>query len=155
MYKPARTWATDLLPLTLTSNEVPGIKNEGGKAGMWTAVFVSPSKGEARTLSYAVASEGTIHKGVTIGGSQPWSGPTAKSRPFQTTEFVVDSDTAYRTVAEKAQAWIKRNPSKAEPAFYLGTVPRQSGPTWYLLWGTMKSGYAMNVNATTGAASRP
>src|SRR5581483_1467220 len=52
MYKPARTWATDLLPLTLVSNEIPGIKNEGGKAAMWTAVFVSPSRREARTFTY-------------------------------------------------------------------------------------------------------
>jgi len=51
MYKPARQWATDVQPLSLASNDVPGKKMEGGKAWMWTAVFVSPSKREARTLS--------------------------------------------------------------------------------------------------------
>ena len=32
MYKPARAWATDLLTLSVTSGEVPDIKNEDGKA---------------------------------------------------------------------------------------------------------------------------
>jgi hypothetical protein len=39
---PARAWATDFLPLSLASGEVPNMKNEAGKAAMWTAVFVSP-----------------------------------------------------------------------------------------------------------------
>ena len=41
MYKPARAWATDLLALSVISGEVPNIKNEDGKAGLWTAIFVS------------------------------------------------------------------------------------------------------------------
>src|SRR5450759_3622063 len=53
-YKPARAWATDLLALSVTSGEVPNIKNEDGKAGMWTAIFVSPSRKEARRFTYAV-----------------------------------------------------------------------------------------------------
>ena len=66
MYKPARTWATDLLALSVTSGEVPNIKNEGGKAGLWTAIFVSPSRKEARSFTYAVADNGDIRKGVNI-----------------------------------------------------------------------------------------
>ncbi|MBZ5625197.1 MAG: hypothetical protein LAQ69_41825, partial [Acidobacteriia bacterium] len=92
MYKPARIWAPDLLPLSLTSNELPSLKNEGGKAAMWTAVFVSPSRREARTYFYSVVNEGeSVSKGVTARGAQHWSGPTPKSRPFQTTGFLVDS----------------------------------------------------------------
>jgi hypothetical protein len=79
MYKPARTWAPDLLPLSLASNELPRLKNEGGKAAMWTAVFVSPSRREARTFFYAVVSDGeSVSKGVTAGGTQLWSGSTPK-----------------------------------------------------------------------------
>src|SRR5690348_619246 len=44
MYKPARLWAKDVLVLSLGSNEVPGIRSEAGKFGMWTAIFVSPSR---------------------------------------------------------------------------------------------------------------
>ena len=52
MYKPARTWAPDLQPLSLIAGEIPGMENSGGKAGMWTAVFVSPGRHEARTFVY-------------------------------------------------------------------------------------------------------
>src|ERR1022692_414659 len=60
MYKPARTWATDLLALSVVSGEVPNIKNEDGNAGLWTVVFVSPSRREARSITYAVVESGDI-----------------------------------------------------------------------------------------------
>src|ERR1700680_1362297 len=149
MYKVARSWAAALLPLSLVSNDVPGIKNEEGKAAMWTAIFVSPGRHEARTFSYAVVTKGTVHKGVTVGDIQPWSGATPKSKPFQITEFVVDSDTAYKTAYQKAASWAKKHPDKGV-AFFLGNAARFPGPVWYLLWGNNKSGYAAYVNATTG-----
>src|ERR1039457_6191044 len=74
MYKPARTWATDLLALSVISGEVPNIKNEGGKAGLWTAVFVSPSRREARSFTYAAVESGDIPKGVNVGPVLPWGG---------------------------------------------------------------------------------
>jgi hypothetical protein len=151
MYKPARTWASDLMPLSLANGEVPGMKNEAGKAAMWTAVFVSPSRREARIFSYSVVDQGTtIHKGITVGGAEPWSGPTAKSEPFQTTQFVIDSDVAYETASHKAAAWLKNHPGKSV-SFYLGSASRFPAPVWYVLWGNNKSGYSAYVNATTGA----
>ena len=50
MYKPARTWAADVEALSLSSGELPGFKNEDGKAALWTAVFASPSLHQARHL---------------------------------------------------------------------------------------------------------
>ena len=150
MYKPARQWAADVLPLSLVSGEVTGIKNEGGKAGVWTAVFVSPSRREARTFYYAVADEGEIiTRGVSAGGSQPWSGATAKSKAFQSTEFMINSDAAYNTAAAKAEAWLKKHPNE-KPAFALGSSSRFPRPVWFILWGNNKSGYAAYVDATTG-----
>src|SRR5262249_57220638 len=58
MYKPARLWAKDVLVLSLGSNEVPGIRSEAGKFGMWTAVFVAPSRRSARTFTYSVIEHG-------------------------------------------------------------------------------------------------
>jgi len=153
MYKPARSWATDLLPLSLASGEVPNLKGGEGKAAMWSAVFVSPSRREARTFYYSVVDSGeNIRKGVTAGGSQEWSGTTARSRPFQTTEFMVNSDAAYQTALTKAGAWVKKHPDK-KPAFLLGSSAKFPQPVWYIIWGTPKSGYAVYVNATTGIAS--
>jgi len=150
MYKPARTWASDLMPLTMVAGEVPGIKNEDGKAGMWTAVFVSPGRNQARTFVYAVTDHGSdIHKGVSAGVEQTWSGPTAKSRPFQVTEFVTNSDEAFKTASAKAAGWLKRHPGR-KVSITLASTARFPVPVWYILWGTPKSGYLAFVNATTG-----
>jgi len=150
MYKPARTWAPDLLALSLISNDVPSMKSEDGKFPMWTAVFVSPSRREARTFTYSVVDDGAnIRKGVNVGGAEAWSGATPKSSPFQTTGFVVNSDTAYKTAYARAETWVKKHPGK-KAAFSLGSAARFPAPVWFIIWGDAKSGYAVYVNATTG-----
>ncbi|MBS1874388.1 MAG: hypothetical protein JSU00_14320 [Acidobacteria bacterium] len=151
MYKPARQWAADVQPLTLASNDVPGRTAEGGKAWMWTAVFVSPSKREARTLFYSVVEHEKVLRGVTVGGAQTWSGATPKSKPFGVAEFQVNSDAAYDTVYKKAEAWVKKHPGK-KLSIYLASTNRFPAPAWYVMWGDSKSGYLGFVNATTGVA---
>jgi hypothetical protein len=150
MYKSARAWATDFMLLSMDSYEVPGVTSGGGKFGMWTAVFVSPSRSEARTFTYSVVSSGsTIHKGVDISPSQSWSGATPASRPFQTMDFTIDSDAAYRTASAKAASWLKQHADK-KAAFTLGNASRFPTPVWYILWGSKTSGYSALVSATTG-----
>jgi hypothetical protein len=151
MYKPARTWATDLLTLSVASGEAPNIKNEDGKAGMWTAVFVSPSRREARSITYAVVDNGAdIRRGVNIGNVLTWSGATPTSKPFSNGEFAVDSDAAYKVAVEKAADWLKKHPNQ-KATMRLGNASRFAAPVWYVMWGTNKNGYAALVNATTGA----
>jgi hypothetical protein len=153
MYKPVRNWAPDVYPLSLASGEVPGVTNQGGKAGLWTAVFVSPSRHEARTLVYSVIDSGSnTRKGVNMGGAQSWSGPTPKAKPFQVSEFVINSDAAYKTAMEKAGPWVQKHPNKSLSMF-LASAQRQQGPVWYFLWGDTKSGYLAHINATTGMAT--
>jgi hypothetical protein len=153
MYKPARTWAIDLLALSVTSGEAPNIKNEDGKAGLWTTVFVSPSRREARTFTYAVVESGDIPKGINVGPVLPWGGATKASKPFTSSEFTVDSDAAYKTAFGKAEGWVKKHPNM-QPTFRLGNASRFSAPVWYIMWGTTKNGYAALVNATTGAIEK-
>jgi hypothetical protein len=150
MYKLAHAWAPDVAPLSMVSKEVPGIKNGDGKAGMWTATFVSPSLRQARILSYTVASvPPNFRKGVDVGRPVPW-GPTRDAMPFQTSDFAIDSDAAYKAALAKAQGWVKEHPDK-EAALTLGhNAARFNTPVWYVLWGNTKSGYAAFVNATTG-----
>jgi len=151
MYKPARTWAPDLLALTLKSGEVPNVKNEGGKAGLWTAVFVSPGRREARTFSYAVADNGAeIRKGINVSDKQVWGGATPASKAFVNAEFSIDSDAAYKAAAEKAAGWLKTHPT-AKAELTLGNSSRFPGPVWYIMWGSKKDGYVAYVDATTGA----
>ena len=152
MYKPARAWATDLLALSVVDGEVPNIKNEDGKAGLWTAIFVSPSRREARSFTYAVADSGPdIRKGVNVSNALTWGGATKMSKPFSNSEFAVDSDAAYKVAFEKAEGWLKKHPNQ-KATFRLGNASRFAAPVWYIMWGTTKNGYAALVNATTGAA---
>jgi hypothetical protein len=152
MYKPARAWATDLLALSVVDGEVPNIKNEDGKAGLWTAIFVSPSRREARSFTYAVADSGPdIRKGVNVSNALTWGGATKMSKPFSNSEFAVDSDAAYKVAFEKAEGWLKKHPNQ-KATFRLGNASRFAAPVWYIMWGTTKNGYAALVNATTGEA---
>jgi hypothetical protein len=150
LYKPARAWATDLLALSVASGEAPNIKNEDGKAGVWVAIFVSPSRKEARTFTYSAVDNGDLRKGINIGNVLPWGGATPTSKPFANSEFAVDSDAAYKAAFEKAADWLKKHPDE-KATLRLGNASRFAAPIWYIMWGSNKSGYAALVNATTGA----
>jgi hypothetical protein len=150
IYKPARTWATDLMPLSMVSKEIPEFKNEGGKAAVWTAVFVSPSLRQARIFTYSIAESGSILKGVTAAAPQAWGGASKSAMPFQANDYAVDSDAAYKTAADKAADWLKANPNK-KVTMELGYATQFPSPVWKVLWGDAKSGYVVYVNAVTGA----
>jgi hypothetical protein len=152
MYKRAYSWAKDVVPLKLESKELPGVKNEGGKAGMWTATFGSSTKHQAVVITYAVAAHSPdIYKGNNVESPIPWGGPTRDVMPFQTSDLVIDSDAAYKTAEADANAWLKKHPNK-QVTFLLGNNPtRFSAPVWYILWGDNKSGYASFVNAISGS----
>jgi hypothetical protein len=152
MYTSARNWTTDFVILKVEAKDVPGFKNENGKAAMWQATFASPSRQEYRTYSYAVAAvPPDIYKGVVIGGPEPWNGTyTRSAMPIQVSEFSIDSDAAYQAAAADAAAWLKKNPEKKLSTVELSNNASYQVPTWYFLWGDKKLGYAAFVNATTG-----
>lgn len=152
MYTPAHAWAADLLPISLKSGEITGVKSAEGKAGFWTAVFVSPGMHSARTYTYAVADQlPNITKGVKAEGTEPWAGPTTAVMTFQTSDFTTDSDAAYKTAAAKAADWLKDAENAAKPVtFTLGAASRFPAPVWYILFGNSKSGFAVTINASTG-----
>jgi hypothetical protein len=152
MYTPAHAWAADLVPISLKSGEVAGVKNADGKAGVWTAIFASPSQHGARTYVYSVADQlPDITKGVRAELAEAWQGPTAAVMPFQTSDFTVDSEAAYKTAAAKAAAWLKEKDNAEKPvSLSLGAASRFPAPVWVILFGTSKVGFLTVVNATTG-----
>jgi hypothetical protein len=151
MYTSARHWSTDIVILRLTPQEVPGFKNETGKAAMWEAMFASPSLHQYRVYSYAIASSAPdIFKGVSAGLRVPWGGVTRDAMPVELTSFNVDSDAAYQAAATDGAAWLKKNPNKALSSFALGNTYRFQAPVWYLMWGDKKSGYVAFIDANSG-----
>jgi hypothetical protein len=152
MYTPAHAWAGDLLPISLKAGEVAGVKNADGKAGVWTAVFVSPSQRAQRTYVYSVADQlPDIAKGVKAERAIPWTGPTNAVMTFLTGDFKVDSDAAYSTAAAKAADWLKVKDNAEKPvSVSLGADSRFPAPVWVVLFGNTKSGFMAIVNATTG-----
>jgi hypothetical protein len=98
MYTSARHWNTDIVILRLTPKEVPGFKNEAGKAAMWEAMFASPSLHQYRVYSYAITSSPPdIFKGVSAGIREPWGGVTRDAMPVELTSFNIDSDVPSRS----------------------------------------------------------
>jgi hypothetical protein len=151
MYKTAHAWASDAEPMRITMKEVPGYKNENGKAGMWEAVFGSTSLRSYRTFTYAIAdAPPAISKGVAAGLALPWGGATRDAMPIDTSMFNIDSDAAYTAAAGDAAAVLKGKPDLTVTDLELGDTYKFSTPVWYILWGTKKAGYAAIVDASSG-----
>jgi len=153
MYKAARAWAPDMLPIKLEAKPLNGMKFDGGKAGLWEAHFASPEKKQYTKFTYSVVAQPPdIRKGVTAGEALPWAGLTRDALAFQSSEFAVDSDVAYETAAAKASSWVKEHPGIAMNTMSLGAASRFPGPVWYFLWGDKKNGFYQLVSASTGKA---
>lgn len=151
MYKTAHAWASDAEPMRITMKEVPGYKNEAGKAGMWEAVFGSESLRSYRTFSYAIVdAPPSISKGVAAGLAMPWSGPSRDAMPIDTSMFSIDSDAAYTAALADAATVLKTKPDLTVTDFEVGDTYKFPTPVWYILWGTKKAGYAAVVDASTG-----
>lgn len=151
LYKSALAWTPDVVMLKLAAKEVPGFKNEDGKAAMWEATFASPSLHRYRVDTYSIATVlPGIHKGGAAGLPLPWGGVTRDTMPIDPSSFSVDSDAAYTTAAADAAAWLKKNPDKTLSSLVLGNVFKLHALVWYVMWGTEKSGYVAIVDANTG-----
>ena len=150
-YKSAQAWSSDAEAMKIAPADVPGFKNDGGKAAMWQVTFGSPGKHQFRIFSYAIATvPPDIHKGVSAGLPMPWGGQTRDAMPIDLTVFNIDSDAAYKTAAAQAAVWIAKNPGKPPTSLELGSTYELHAPVWYVAWGNKKDGYIALVNAATG-----
>jgi len=151
MYPQARGWAPDAQPLQIVSLNLAQVKADPGKAGAWQVVFVSPSRGKAKTYTYsAVEAEGNLHEGV-FGGIEEDYTARGDSSPFLMGAIKVDSDEAYKTAAEKSADYMKKNPGK--PVMFLMELSKRfPDVTWRVIWGGSvgTSDYSVYVDGTTG-----
>lgn len=151
MYPQARGWSPDALPLEIRSIPLAQVKAEPGKSGAWQVIFVSASRGKAKTYTYsAVEEEGNLHEGV-YGGIEEDYTPRPPQSTFEVAAIKVDSDEAYKTAAEKSADYIKKNPDKPV-MFLMELTKRFPDVTWRVIWGGSvgTSDYSVYVDGTTG-----
>lgn len=151
LYKAARSLAPDLQTASITATGVEDAKSNEGKYAQWKIVFVSASKQQAYTFLYSTIEKDNVLRGINNLGSQRWAGPTQSAEPFSNSDFSVDSTAAYGTATQKGKEWLAKNPDKSITTFALGHAARFSAPTWYILWGNPKNGFAAYINASSGA----
>jgi hypothetical protein len=150
MYPQARGWAPDAEPLQISSLNLTQVKAAPGKAGAWQVIFVSPSRGKAKTYTYSAVEDGSLHEGV-FGNIEEDYTPRGDSSPFQIVAIKVDSDEAYETAAAQSADYIKKNPDK--PVFFLMELGKRfPDVTWRVVWGQSvgTSDYSVFVDGTTG-----
>ena len=150
MYPQARGWAPDAQPLRISSLNLTQLKAGPGKAAAWQVIFVSLSKGKAKTYTYSAVEDGSLHEGV-FGNIEETYTPRADSSPFEIAAIKVDSDEAYQTAAAQSADYIRKNPNK--PVFFLMELSKRfADVTWRVVWGESvgTSDYSVYVDGTTG-----
>lgn len=152
MFAAARAWSPDIQVLSIRNVPVAGVAVQPGKYGAWEAVFVSYSKGRAKTYTYSVVEgEGNLHKGVFAGLDQSWSGPRGQTKPFSMQAMKIETDEVLKAAKEKAQEYEKKNPGK--PINFIAELNSQyPDPVWRVVWGESvgTSNFSIYVDAVTG-----
>lgn len=148
----ARTWATDLELFRVRNVPLENTPSVPGKSAVWEVTFVSPGKQKMRVYIYSTIEQDNIHKGVSPGLEDAYTGPKAQVSPFTTAALKIDTPEAWEVAAEKSKEYIQKNPDKLI-TYVLEKTPRHPNPTWRVIWGTSAStsDYSIYVDATTGA----
>jgi len=149
----AQKWATDTIPVRLESEINSESNGQGGKATIWRAAFISPSR---RMMRYFTCSGSRLKDAPPYGPSadveQPYS-PDVPAMGFQPLFLKVDSDKAFDAAQEHGGvALLKKNPDQVVKYFVLWN-PKQRALYWYVMYGKEKESAAGTgiVNALTGA----
>ncbi len=148
----ARKWASDVIPVRLESQVNSEANGQDGKATVWKAGFISPSRGK---LKYFFCSGSRLKESPPYGPSadieQAYS-PDVPALGFQPLFLKVDSDKAYSVAQDHGgAALIKKNPDQVVTYFVLWN-PKQRALYWYVMYGKDKESAAGTgiVNALTG-----
>lgn len=149
----AQKWAVDAIPVRLESQVNSEANGQGGKATVWKATFISPSRGK---LKYFYCSGSRLKESPPYGSSgdveQAYS-PDVPALEFQPLLLKTDSDKAYDVSQQHGgAALIKKNPDQVVTYFVLWNT-KQHALYWYVMYGKEKESAVgtVLVNALTGA----
>ena len=148
----ALKWASDNMPVRLESEINSESNGQGGKATVWRAAFISPSR---RMVRYFTCSGSRLKDAPPYGPSadveQAYS-PDVPALAFQPLFLKVDSDKAYEVARQHGgDALIKKNADQPAKYFVLWN-PKQRVLQWYVMYGKDKESSTGTgiVNALTG-----
>ena len=149
----AQKWAPDTIPVRLESEINSESNGQGGKATVWRAAFISPSR---RTVRYFTCSGSRLKDAPPYGPSAdvetPYS-PDVPAMGFQPLFLKIDSDKAFEVAqANGGAALLKKKPEQVVKYFVLWN-PKKRVLQWYIMYGLDKESAADTgvVNALTGA----
>jgi hypothetical protein len=149
----AQRWSSDVIPVRLESQANSEANGQDGKATVWKAGFISPSR---RKIKYFFCSGSRLKDAPPYGpsaGTEEAYGPDVPALGFQPLFLKTDSDKAYAVSKEHGGArLIKKNPNQVVTYFVLWN-PKQRALYWYVMYGKDQESAAGTgiVNALTGA----
>ena len=148
----AQRWASDVIPVRLESQANSEANGQDGKATVWKAGFISPSR---RKIKYFYCSGSRLKDAPPYGpsaGTEEAYGPDVASLGFQPLFLKTDSAKAYAVAQEHGGAsLIKKNPNQVVTYFVLWNS-KQRALYWYVMYGKDQESAAGTgiVNALTG-----
>jgi hypothetical protein len=156
MYGMARSWASDAQVLRMQSLRLTDVKEGApGTAPAWQATFVSATKLQSRSYTYAIVEgEGNLHKGAFAGPEESWRADSFASS-FLMAAIKIDTDLAYKTAMETprshAAEYGKKNAGKPI-TIILERTAKHPNPAWRIFWGESAgtSDFSVLIDASTG-----
>lgn len=145
MYVSARTWAPDAQAVRLESR--PHAQDPGdGKAGNWSAVFVSASKQAVRNYVWSgIVSDSSTETGVSPGSADYWSPANASTRPYDQNYLKIDSDKALAVALKKGGAALVKKDPKQPIKYMLFFDANKNRLLWRVSFGNSQSDSKLNV----------
>jgi len=134
MVDQARRWSLDAMPVHVESELNSESIGHDGKATVWQATFVSPSRGTARVYSCS----GSILADEPPAGISARPEMTASTAvPMFDPSFLgIDSDAAYAMAQEKGGAKLMEKDPKQPVIYALNWDPQKKQLVWIVVYGT-------------------
>ncbi len=149
-----KQWSSDAVPVHLESETTSEANGKDGKATIWRAVFISPSRQMARHYVWS----GSVLKdspplGVTAKMAEIPIAPEMSGNGFPTFLLKTDSDKAFAIAQEHGGGKLMQK-FPEQPVNYIVELDHtKNAPVWLVIYGTdmqNKKGYGA-IHGMTGA----
>lgn len=149
----ARGWAVDARPYQLESSAIGDANGRDGKATVWRAAFVSPSRHKSKPFGWSgIDSSDGSGRGISPGTEDNF----IPGNDFDIQFLKIDSDKAFEVAQQHGGDKILEADHKL-PVSYLLDWNRSGGNlVWHVIYGNSRTDaqQIIDVDATTGSFIR-